>query len=455
MSRRLPIAIVIAGSVILAACGGGGDYEDSLREITEDQEEASVTFDESISESLPGIVADITFMRALIDELPALIESTNDGIAGLEELDPPEEFAADHQRWIDGMRVRIDLAEQTIAAAEAGDILEVQRLFAESESAQRQLLNSLTAPFVELITPADQLPLFANPGGRLTEEESAYVEALDAAFREFEMRAQQFGAAMRQLYPTVAGIFQALREAGAGEAVAAAQAAALAIEPPDSMADDHAIMLRYFEEAVRLDREIGESVERGDVAAFMIANVGLGRAAGLAVFDVHPAVCSVGFNALLCGGPGAVPDDEYLRGVHLTMRQLRIDFFPPNGPWSAFDLVPPASDEDLFGAVAIIGPDAIAALDNASGAIAALEPPDNLRGDHDALLAFLRETRETQVAIVDFAAAGEGAGMRVAIDDTETLFCESAQNVTEEFAPGVQVYFSVVPGQMEPPPTCR
>ena len=139
MSRRLPIAIVIAGSVILAACGGGGDYEDSLREITEDQEEASVTFDESISESLPGIVADITFMRALIDELPALIESTNDGIAGLEELDPPEEFAADHQRWIDGMRVRIDLAEQTIAAAEAGDILEVQRLFAESESAQRAL----------------------------------------------------------------------------------------------------------------------------------------------------------------------------------------------------------------------------------------------------------------------------------------------------------------------------
>ena len=325
-----------------------------------------------------------------------------------------------------------------MAAAESREIVSVERLFAERTRIQRRLGNELSEGFVELTSASERVEFVGATEGRLTTGELAYVESVAAAFEEFRARNAEFGVVVRGIYPNPGGMFAALERAGAGTAFEAVQERVSVIDPPASLATDHVAVTAFLDEAVRLDREIGRAVREVDVTLFVLANEELGRANRTVAPTLHPAVCDV-IGGGFCNAPG--PDgSEYLREIRGLVFELAVDF-PPRGPWGTFDLIPPVANADLFDVVAVVGPRAVVAIEEASAALTALTPPGDLTSSHQRLIDFLEESQSLQGAIVEAAAGEDGDAMRGAIDGTVRAYCAAAAGVGEMLVEAARPYF--------------
>lgn len=445
----LGISLVV---MVAAACGGGASYEDSVRDVAEARDAATARVLEALRPVLPGVAADVTFMAAVAEQVPELVREQRRAIETLEELSPPLEYENDHVRFITGIEELLMINEQIVATAESRDILSLGRLLAERDSAERRLVNELSEGFVEFAYTSERAALFAAAAGGLTPDESAYVESLNAAFEEFRARNAEFGAFFRGIYPNPAGMFTALELAGAGTAFEAVAERVSMIDPPASLATDHAALTAFLDEALRLDREIGRAVREEDVTAFVLANEELGRANRVVTPTLHPAVCNA-INGAFCDTAGS-DLSEYLQQVRGLFFQLAVEF-PPRGPWGTFELIPPVATGDLFDVVAVLGPRSVVALEEAGAALAGLTPPGDLSSSHERLLDFIERSRSLQNAVVESAAAGDGDAMREAIDGTRNAYCTAADDVGDVLVEATRPYFGFGPlGFGGPPPGC-
>ncbi len=132
------------------------------------------------------------------------------------------------------------------------------------------------------------------------------------------------------------------------------------------------------------------------------------------------------------------------------MRDVLFDLavqFPPAGPWGTFSLIPPVSTEEVFGAVSVMGPRSIAALEDAAASLSGLEPPGDLVPGHEQLRDFVDESLQLQRLVVSSAAAGDGDAMRAAIDSTVDAYCSAVAGVGSELVAASSPYFgsSTVP----------
>ena len=224
--------------------------------------------------------------------------------------------------------------------------------------------------------------------------------------------------------------------------MAAAYDVVAALTPPDGFVDDHALIVAYYEEAVAIDRTIGEAARSGDATTFLVANYELGTAAAPAIFDVAPAICSATFAQAgpVCSAAIDIPESDYERALRLAVRDFAV-LFTPSGPWSSFDLLPAGSDEPVVAAAAILAPQAIAAIDETSQSVSALDPPTELASDHARLLAYLDELRVLQEGIAAAAEAADATLVRGGIDATALAFCRAAADLSPASHPAVGFFF--------------
>jgi hypothetical protein len=432
--RRVTAKLAIGVSLVVllaAACGGGTSYEDSVRDVAEERDAAATRLLDVLGPLQIGVAADVTFLAAVAEQVPELVREQRRAIDTLDELSPPREYENDHVRFIVGLEELLTIDEQIVAAAESREILSVQQLLAERDSAERRLVNELSEGFVKLAYTGERAAAFVARAGGLTLAESSYVESLNAAFEEFRERNAEFGVVVRGIYPNPGGMFAALERAGAGTAFEAVQERVSVIDPPASLAADHVAVTAYLDEAVRLDREIGRAVREVDVTLFVLANEELGKTNRTVAPTLNPAVCGV-IGGGFCDVPG-LDSSEYLQQVRGLIFELAAEF-PPRGPWGTFALIPPVANAELFEAVAALGPRAVVAIEEATGALNALTPPGYLASSHRRLLGFLEESESLQGEVVESAAAEDGDAMRQAIDQTGNAYCAAANDIGDVLA---------------------
>lgn len=202
--------------------------------------EASDRFDRALSASYGtrGV-----FLRAIDDA--GLAEGARESLDAAEALTAPESLAVDHEYWLVFRRAIVDLEPGLIAAIQAGDTLGViaaRQAFGEVEgdfllSIGRQFCVHLQAVDATEDCPADQ-----NLAG------GEYGQAVFGALREYAIRSGPLFFTGVELNPTQRAAYLDVVQPKIEQLLLSAGNRLRALDPPTEFADDHDVLLAYFDD---------------------------------------------------------------------------------------------------------------------------------------------------------------------------------------------------------------
>lgn len=419
------------------------EYAVAVRGIQEESDARREEIFAPVNDAPPGPGG----LPAIVEAIPEAIEATQVDIAKLEALVVPEEYTADHKRALSFLRDQIEQWRRELEAAEAGDELKLRALRVEGQMLARNMLSDLSESFRDFFLVSEEARQFAQVFGGLSDEESAYLDTVTRGFEEFAKRNAVFGQVLSRQYSDTRVLLEALKGAGAGTAFEAVQVVIAAATPPPRFEADHALLLQSLAEQVRLDREIGKAIEEGDPVHFVVSNIELGNneATVRAALELSPPVRGISMQGLTFAlkepRPGVL-DGGYRESVYTILREFRVRF-PEGGPdYQAFNLLP----EDAYQVVSRAAPRYITPIETARDRLAALTPPNELTDDHALLTRFFQETLAAQRAVLKASAAQDFRGLRDGMGLTRGVFCETAEALSDEIQPVVDVQFGVPTG---------
>ena len=455
--RSLAAGAALLGVALLGACGDDDgplsedEYADAVRAISERRDDDIATPVEAIGQAVENQSPEAA-TGVVAEQLPAIIATIDRSIGELEALTPPERYAADHERLLAAEREMAVVRLRMLEATQAGEFLRVRALQEQQQASERRLAAELSEAFRESVfvseSAADVSALF----GGLEQAETEYVNALRAGMNEFGRRATVFAQRLRQQFANTAAFFDALEGAGAGTAFEAAQTAIVQIDPPPAYQADHSRVLEYLDEAVRLDREVGRSIEEGDVVLFAVSNIGLGRNSSLTAIDVAPSVCAVlGSPASLCRVPDEVPGGEYGSALYAALREFSAAFGADGPLQPQLELLTFISDAELFALVAAVTPDLETIAADARGAVIALVAPAGMAADHDLLVQYFDQTLDALRSTADAAAASDRGGVLARSREVGELRERVAGELSDAVEPIVAVHFGPPGGPVGAP----
>ena len=290
----------------------------------------------------------------------------------------------------------------------------------------------------------------------LTLDDRAYLGQVEQAFRGSDANFEKFNAALARSFASPEAILSALVEAGAGTTFDPVLEALEEIEPTERFVEEHRIIVEGVASLVEADQGIGAAAADGDIAGFELGNMNLALAGGAMRLELSSEAC----NALptqgdLCAPDFELPGGEYGAALNEVMRDLAVELLPrmgtlqdsPQGPFLALTYVLLYSPEELAAVYDAIDTEAQAALADAASAVNDLEPPDDLKPDHERLEAWFDETTDVLEAL--FLATGEDN--RSERDRLQAQFrsglCNAADDFSLEASALVGVFFVAPPGE--------
>lgn len=298
----------------------------------------------------------------------------------------------------------------------------------------------------------------ANPPERVSSPRPAaerqYIADARAAILMFEERNAAFILALRQTYTTNEALFAALDRAGAGTAFEPGLAALEALEPPASLADDHALLLDRQRALVLIDRDIGSAVRDGDLGRFVLLNTRLGLTSlrDLHELDIdlcetlagdyfvdHPTQSAATLAEALCDRSPA-PGGAYGEAVRDILRDLMIEVSERSGALEFFDLVPVIPEDERREVGNEILAELLGVLDDAARSIRALDPPDDLAQGHEQLLAYLAGAEDLLDGRVRAALADDPDAFQA--PELADLYCETRATLDPAIHAIVRAHFA-------------
>lgn len=442
-------------TVVVAQDARDGDeaamqaYADEVRAISERIEaERREVFDRP-----PGPASE---MAELAEALPQVIEGVTANIAALEALDVPEEYTEDHDYTIAFLGDQLALLRRQLQVVEARDELALRELRVESDRLARNLMSDLSESFREFFLVSEEAVEAGEVFGDLNDEESAYLDTVSAGFEEFGKRNAVFGQTLSRQFSDTQALLEALRGAGAGTAFEAVRDVIERAKSPPRFEKDHELLLGYLDVAVEMDRRIGQAIEDGDAVAFVVSNFGIlsDEASVRAALDMSPQVRGIVLpflnSALRPPGPDVL-DGGYRERLYAILRELGVRFPRPSPNYLAFNLLP----EDAYQVISQTAPGFIGAVEKALEGVSALTPPEELRADHDRLVAHLEGTIAAQEAIVTASESKDLSDVRERMSQAGTLYCEAFEGFSDAMRPVVLVLLGDQPPQCGPPPSPR
>lgn len=456
----LGIAIVLV-AVVAAACGSddgdNGDRSDRQAAVAESpgtatSDEASTTVEVDYGEAIGAINARLEtrseeifaplnqafatlspegVLGVLADAVPLAIAATEDSLRELRALTPPDQFAADHARLIEGWEDIVALYDQSLEAAQARDVVRAQELQDRIFASTRSLRSDLSEEFSQYVFTSEQSAALSALFGSLSDAEVLYLDGLRAGMREFGRRSTAFSQAVSMRFADQPAFFEALLAADVGKAFAAAQTEIVKLEAPPTYAADHGRVLALFDELVRIDQEIGAAVASADMVGFLVGSARLGHSVARAQLEIAPEVA----DALFPGsGPNLIRlrdrdfDSAYEADLYALLLEYRLHL---GGATGARDFsFAPTTEADEFAALGLIQPEIIAVIEEAMRKLTALEPTPELRADHDRLVRYLSDALEVSRSILTAAAARDAAGLQAGMGRAVRVFCDTARDLT-------------------------
>ena len=204
-------------------------------------------------------------------------------------------------------------------------------------------------------------------------------------------------------------VFTMLREADFAGAQATLLQEAQQVQPPGDLRADHQAYLEWLRDAgVPFSREMAGAIQSLDLAAFVVARARheVSRITFLA--GVSPAFCRTlnPENDLLLPNDHFCDNDETLVGgqygvqVRALIKRLAAEFGARTGVFR-----PALRENEQLEAVAAVQPDVVSLFEEILEAAQGLQPPAELRADHDRLIQLLVDSPDVARSVL--RAAGE------------------------------------------------
>ena len=159
-----------------------------------------------------------------------------------------------------------------------------------------------------------------------------------------------------------------------------------AITPPGRFAADHAVLQAYYSAGIDLSRIGPQTGEGRDRHAFLLTGVELQRLERISAARLSEAACQAFVGPLpFCWQPATIPGGAYGASVNAAIRALAAPRLPGDGPPPLTHITP---EEDRALAEARLEARS-ADLRRAQTTLRVLQPPEEFRAEHAALLETL------------------------------------------------------------------
>ncbi len=162
------------------------------------------------------------------------------------------------------------------------------------------------------------------------------------------------------------------------------------LNAPERFRADHERMMDVLRESVRLDAEAAQAVKDDDLVRFVLVNGELGQVNSAVSLGFSATFCKNTFaaedaRAVLCGPAGPLPGGEYGVRLNEALRRFEPEFRSATGVFSfPLSLRP----EELANVLATQASTFVQQLQEVRAQVESLTPPEELRADHDRLVAY-------------------------------------------------------------------
>lgn len=225
--------------------------------------------------------------------------------------------------------------------------------------------------------------------------------------------------ALDQAYQTRPRFFQVFEAALEGERVSAALEEARGLDAPPELRAAHRRWIESLEASLAFEKPAREAIDNDDFAALALAIADFATNFLSFVVDVPPGMCevvtpeSLASTEALCRPGDDLPGREYGERLRSAAQVMPVQIGPRiSGLQVAF------TDEERLAYLDAIQPDVERLFAQTISDIESLDPPDELRADHEAVLTFFRDLLAVAEEITAATAAGD-------IDRLSELFTES------------------------------
>jgi 2-phospho-L-lactate guanylyltransferase (CobY/MobA/RfbA family) len=215
-----------------------------------------------------------------------------------------------------------------------------------------------------------------------------------------------------------------------------------ALDPPEEYAADHALFVQILEASRELAQQEQDALEDEDLvrAVLLLADLRLLQSQVLfpALSRNFCLAIERGAEFRVCNsdvGIGEVYGD-YGEDLYAVFERYRRDFGPRVSVFYAA-----LSPAERFASLRILQPQIIAAMDRAIDEIEVLTPPQELAADHDRLLQYFTEIRQTALDINAAVEAEDTPLLLQHFGFSGVVTCSAANDLSEAIDPLVGFFF--------------
>ena len=300
-------------------------------------------------------------------------------------------------------------------------------------------------------TPAPAIAAFGD--GDLSDTEVEYLERLGAAEAKIGEVVNSIGEALDQSWHTRGLILGVLKEADISGTLKTVLGDVEQLNPPDRFRADHERFVQFLrDEGIPYSGEHDRAVDDGDLVGVVVGRARLLAARGRVDIEVSPV-----FNIALSGsdappiddggppdpppinridGDGPFPEGAYEAELSDIVGSFITEFRP-----RVTGFLRALTPDELFESLAILQPEIEAVLKEAGESVRALEPPNELRADHEVLIRYFEETLEVARAITRAAKDQDSAKLREEFTRSGIVLCDARRDLSPALIPIVVPIF--------------
>lgn len=268
------------------------------------------------------------------------------------------------------------------------------------------------------------------------DDAAAYLDEIRETTQSLSASVQEVDETLSQTWPVRARLIEVLLEADRPSIFETMLSEVQSIAPHPDFVEDHARLIAEIESSIARSTAEDQALEDGDLVQAVILVSESNRALSDLLHGVSSEFCDAVVPdgspfALGCNGNDAErAHGDYGEALFAAWRRYGREF---SSRASAF--YPAMSPEERFESLRVLQPEIVQAHDLAIEEVGALTPPQVLVADHDRLLQFFEEQRQTALDIDAAVIAGDTELVLQLFAFSGVVACTAGEDLTDEIRP--------------------